>query len=74
MDIFEKIKNVLGCEYISDLRFVPRSSRAKNIIKDLDLDVYSFAELNDLVFYLYGETQFKCKEEVIRFLESCTGE
>lgn len=74
MDIFEKIKNVLGCEYISDLRFSPRSSRAKNIIKDLDLDVYSFVELNDLVFYLYGETQFKSKEEVMRFLESYTGE
>ena len=74
MDIFEKIKDVLGCEYISDLRFGACCSRAKNIIKDLDLDVYSSAELNDLVFYLYGETQFKSKEEVIRFLESCTGE
>lgn len=70
LDIFEKLKNVLGCEVISDLKYMPYSSRAKILIHILDLEEYSFEELNDLATYFYGEMLFTSKEEVICFLKS----
>jgi len=68
MDIFEKLKSILGCNYISDLRFDPYCDKAKELIKTLDIENCSFAELNDVANYLYGK-QFDTKDAVLCFLK-----
>lgn len=68
MGVFEELKDNLGCEYISDLRFEPYCTKAKLVIKTLDIGNYSFTELNDLTDYFYGQ-QFASKEAAICFLK-----
>lgn len=41
MDLFEKIKDLLGCEYISDIRNDRLRNTTKNIIAKIDLSSYS---------------------------------
>ena len=53
MDIFEKLKSELNCENISDLRFEPYLSRAKESVRHMELGSLSTAMLKDLVEYLY---------------------
>ena len=54
MDVFEKLKTDLNCDYISDLRFEPNLSRAKERVRHMELGSLSTVELTDLVEYLYG--------------------
>lgn len=70
MDIFELMKNAVGCEYISDLRNEPYWSEANYLLASLSLDNYSFSELCDLSEYLYGRSYFKSQEAAISFLRS----
>lgn len=48
MDLFEKIKDLLGCEYISDIRNDRWRNTTKNIIAKIDLSSYSALELADI--------------------------
>ena len=36
MDLFEYLKNCVGCEFISDLRYGPHKARAIQILKQMD--------------------------------------
>lgn len=64
MDILEKIKDLLGLEYISDMKFEPNKSRAIKLLCELDLSQYSMKSLSDLFQYLLGENkEFGSNEE-----------
>ena len=54
LDLFETLKNAVGCPYISDLRDAPYDGAAKHVLETLDLRAYSLKELSDAVTYLYG--------------------
>ena len=68
MDIFEQLKDKIGCKCISDLRFEPYSTKAKNMLKELDIEQCSLAELNDLAFYFY-QKRFEAADAAISFLK-----
>lgn len=70
MIIFEQLKEQLGCDYISDLKFYPYSSKAKALLKIWDLNAYSLAELNDIASYLYSAVPFESKKDAIFFLNT----
>lgn len=64
MDIFEKITEILGLEYMSDMKFEPNRSRAILLISEMDLSQYSMASLSDLFQYIFGEDKkFNSSEE-----------
>ena len=54
-DLFEELKRVVRCEYISDLRYSPWREQAKKAIAAMDLSEFSLFALNDAAEYLYGE-------------------
>lgn len=56
-DLFEELKRVVRCEYISDLRYSPWREQAKKAIAAMDLSEFSLFALNDAAEYLYGEKQ-----------------
>ena len=70
MNLFEKLRDMLGCEFISDIRNGASLKSAKQIVALLDLSLYPTEELRDMAEYLYGEdcTDLR-KEEVISFLK-----
>ncbi|MBQ9938110.1 MAG: hypothetical protein IJO96_01110 [Oscillospiraceae bacterium] len=68
MDIFEKLKEAVGCDNISDLRFEPYLTKAKELLKEMDITKCSVAALNDISDYFYG-AQFDSAEAVINFLK-----
>jgi hypothetical protein len=39
MDIFETLKSMLGCMYISDLKFAPYNEMALELLKGMDTDM-----------------------------------
>lgn len=45
MDLFEKIRDLLSCRYISDIRCGDNLVSAKKAVALLDLDVYPLSEL-----------------------------
>lgn len=68
-NIFEELKEVIGCEFISDLKYPPFSSKAKLLLKVWELDTYSLFSLNDITSYLYKTKPFETKGAVIAFLK-----
>ena len=38
MDIFETLKSMIGCLYISDLRFAPYKEIALELLDEMDVD------------------------------------
>lgn len=56
-DLFEFLKYILGCTYISDLRIEPYNIKAKLILNQLNLEKYSSKQLKDVFEYIYGEIQ-----------------
>lgn len=68
MDIYEVLKKKIGCEYISDLRYEPYNTKAKEWMKDLDIERLSVSELNDIAEYLYGK-ELDSQEEAVSFLK-----
>ena len=54
-DIFEELKKLIRCVYISDMRFSPWQELAREAIARMDLKEYTLFSLNDVAEYLYGE-------------------
>lgn len=52
-DLFEVLKNLCGCEYISDLRYEPYISKARLRMQTLCTDSFSLFQLSDMAEYLY---------------------
>ena len=75
MVLFEKIKDLLGCEYISDIRNDRLRNTTKKIIAKIDLSSYSALELADMAEYLYGVDMYESdKDTVINFLKNAPRE
>lgn len=53
-DIFEDLRDLIGCEYISDLT-ARYNKDARRIAGTMSLERYPVSQLNDLYEYLYGE-------------------
>jgi len=69
MDIFERLKSNLNCNYISDLRVEPYCTKAKEMLKGMEIEECSFSELNDITEYFYGK-RFDTVDAAVSFLKS----
>lgn len=66
MDLFETVRDKLGCEYISDMRSCRALlADAKKVIVSLDLEAYTARELADMAEYLYGKKMYGADKDVI---------
>ena len=54
-DLFEFLKYILGCTYVSDLRIEPYNTRARLILEQLYLGRYSLNQIRDAIEYLYSK-------------------
>lgn len=54
-DIFEDLKKLVQCEYISDLRLEPYLMAAKRIMVGLDLLCYPLETLENMAEYLFDQ-------------------
>lgn len=75
MDLFETVRDQLGCEYISDMRSCRALlNDAKKVVASLDLEAYTAWELADMAEYLYGKKMYGAmygaeKDIIISFLK-----
>ena len=53
VDVLEFLKQALYCDYISDLRREPYNSKAKALLKHIDLSRYPDNQVRDIQQYLY---------------------
>ena len=68
-DLFETVRDKLGCEYISDMRSCRALlADAKKVVASLDLEAYTARELADMAEYLYGK---KCMSTVKIYAQNC---
>lgn len=68
MGLLEDLKEILGCNYISDLHYGGANKRAKKIMRNMDLSEYSPAELSDAASYLCErDIRFETAEEAKEF-------
>ena len=68
LDLFETLRERLGCEYISDLASTPYCACAKRLLATLPLEEYPCGMLMDMAEYLYGIRQnFADAEEAYAF-------
>ena len=52
MDLFEYIRTLLGCEYISDIRLPENRTLARRMFSKMNLSGYSQREIDDMKEYL----------------------
>ena len=52
VDVLEFLKQALYCDYISDLRREPYNSKAKALLKHVDLSGYPDNQVRDIYRYL----------------------
>jgi hypothetical protein len=68
MDVFEQLKEIIGCDYISDLKIWPYNKKAKKKVNILPLNECTLFELNDLANYIYGNVRpFENREQALIF-------
>lgn len=68
MDLFETVRDKLGCEYISDMRSCRALlADAKKVVVSLDLEAYTAWELADMAEYLYGKKMYGAEKDIIIF-------
>lgn len=68
MDLFETVRDQLGCEYISDMRSCRALlNDAKKVVASLDLEAYTAWELADMAEYLYGKKMYGAEKDIIIF-------
>ena len=54
-ELLETISSRLGCEYLSDLKWVQDTELLKKVIVDLAPDKYSLQDWSDAINYLTNE-------------------
>ena len=70
-DLFEELQQELGCMYISDMRFSPYQERAKELMRNRPLNIYSLRMLSDAAEYLYRRnTPFNSLEQAEGFFRN----
>lgn len=68
MDIFEELRKILGCTYISDLRYAPYRREAIGSVSLLNLEDYPTEQLSDLSEYLTDKkVSFETTEQAIKY-------
>ena len=71
MDLFEKMRNSLQCEYISDIQKGDNLNKARQTVASFDLNDCSLNELRDMAHYLYSQNCSDAnKAEVIALLKA----
>lgn len=68
MDVFEELKNAIGCSYVSDLSLEPHRTKAQKMLKTMELEKCSIVELNDIADYFYKK-HFDTADAAICFLK-----
>ena len=59
MDIFNELKEKIGCRYISDMRYDKAANNmAKMYFGQMDITKYSEKEIKDLREYIYGDKTY----------------
>ena len=59
MDIFNELKEMVGCRYISDMRYNEDDNRmAKICLKKIDTSKYTEKEIRDVNNYLYDDNSY----------------
>ncbi len=67
-DLFEVLRSVLECEYISDLRFGETSMKARKLLGSMSLEEYTLQDLSVVAEYISGEhTDFKSYRQAKAF-------
>lgn len=67
-DLFEILKDRVGCMHISDLRFGRDRNRALHVLTFIRLEEYSLSVLLDAIEYFHGEKPLlTSKDEAIAF-------
>ncbi len=56
-DLFEDIRNILGLDYVSDIRFAPNAKRAISALKMVDLCKYPLSQLSDMANYIARQSE-----------------
>ena len=56
-DIFEDLKEKLGCENVSDLCYGEKQIWAKEKICKMDLSEYKLSDLEDVADYIYNQKE-----------------
>ena len=51
--LLDFISYILGCSYISDLKYEPYNTRAKKLLQNIRLRRYKLKEIADAIQYLY---------------------
>ncbi|MCQ4794162.1 hypothetical protein NE604_00690 [Anaerofustis stercorihominis] len=70
-DLFELLRELCGCEYISDLKNAPYLSKAKSLMQTISLEPFSLFQLSDMAEYLYGRNpSFADRQEAADFFKS----
>ena len=69
VDLFEVIKNQIGCTYISDYRVEPNyRAAAVSAMRRAELNDYSISALEDMADYLFSEkVQFRSHEDARKY-------
>ena len=69
-DLFEDLKEKVGCDYISDLKYGTNPSFAARRVSRLQQDEYDLPQWNDLADYLFSEKkQFTSALEAVSYFE-----
>ena len=56
-DLFEFLKYILGCTYISDLRIEPYNTKAKLLLSKFDLRKHSLNHVKDVFQYITNKNK-----------------
>lgn len=72
MDVFEKVRESIGCPYISDMAFgAPYNALARASVQTMELEGYGFVSLLDLWEYLTGKkADISDKHQLIQKLQT----
>lgn len=69
-DIFEDLKEKLGCENVSDLCYGEKQIWAKGKICKMDLSEYKLSDLEDVADYIYNQkVKFISVEQAKEFFD-----
>lgn len=68
MDLFETVRDQLGCEYISDMRSCRALlNDAKKVVASLDLEAYTAWEVADMAEYICTERKCMVQRRILLF-------
>lgn len=69
-DVFEDLKEKLGCENVSDLCYGEKQIWAKEKICKMDLSEYKLSDLEDVADYIYNQkVKFYSVEKAKEFFD-----